>query len=284
MSDFVQGAMAGAEVNKSNPFNAILSSFKEAQARRYKEDQTRKVEEAELQKSLMLLQYKNNYDTALAKETETEKRKSGLLEQQTKGVVTEAQPGEPGAFEGTPFGMVGRQFKATPQTTPVYIVDPTSGQMREANTGKVVDSNQVPKGAKVVNAPTATGEKITMGSNLDAMEGLLNDMEVKLKDPKILLRNLNPFSEREFKAIVDTYDKTAAIAAGGKQLTDTELQLIKKTRPTLLDMNSPKAIEYKINKQREIIQNAKARLRGETGQIGQAKDPEFQKYLQAIGG
>jgi hypothetical protein len=89
MSDFAQGALAGAEVNKQNPFNTLLSSFQTAQARRYKEDQERKKEEAELAKSLMILQYKDNYDRELAKETEAEKRKTKELELQGEATNTQ---------------------------------------------------------------------------------------------------------------------------------------------------------------------------------------------------
>ena len=121
------------------------------------------------------------------------------------------------------------------------------------------------------SAATISTEKVQMGSALDSMLKSLDDMNAELtKDPNILLRNINPFTEREFKAILANYDKTAAIAAGGKQLTVTELNLIKQTRPTWLDYNSPRAIAYKINKQQEIIQNAQARLAGQQlNQIGQ---------------
>lgn len=80
-SDFSQGALAGQEVNKSNPFNLILNKFSEAQARRYKEDSDRKKEEAELSKALQVLSYKDTYDKELVKVQEEEKRKTETLKQ-----------------------------------------------------------------------------------------------------------------------------------------------------------------------------------------------------------
>ena len=269
----MEGVATAEAQNEKNPFNIILGRFREAQARRYKEDQERKKEEGELQKSLLLLNKDYLYKQELEKEKAKEERASLIPKGLAEGKITETEETGAGTFEGTPFGVVGKRFKPITTQTPVYLVDPTTGQLKQVGTTE--------KGAKIVATPQPTTEKVQMGSNLDAMLGSLNDMEQKLKDPKILLRNLNPFAEREFKAILDTYDKTAAIAAGGKQLTQTELNLIKKTRPTLLDFSNPKAIAYKINKQREIIQNARARLGGGTQQ--QTNDPEYQKYLQAIG-
>lgn len=78
------------------------------------------------------------------------------------------------------------------------------------------------------------------------MEGLLTDMETYINEnPNVFIKGLNPLAEREFKAILSNYDKVAAIAAGGKQLTQTELKLIRDTRPTLLDTKNSKAIAYK---------------------------------------
>jgi len=126
------------------------------------------------------------------------------------------------------------------------------------------------------SAATVSTEKVQMGSALDSMYKSLNDMETVLtKDPNILLRNMNPFSEREFKAILSNYDKTAAIAAGGKQLTATELNLIRETRPTWLDYNNPKAIAYKIQKQKEIIANAQSRLAGQQPMQTQQQGEDF---------
>lgn len=273
---FMEGVATAQEQNKQNPFNIILGRFQEAQARRYKEDMERKKEEAELSKSLQILNKDYLYKTELEKFKAEEERKGLIPKGLAEGKITETEETGEGTFEGTPFGAVGKRFKARTTETPVYLVDPATGQLKQVGTTE--------KGAKVVSTPQPTAEKVQMASNLDAMLGSLNDMETKLKDPKILLRNLNPFAEREFKAILDTYDKTSAIAAGGKQLTQTELNLIRKTRPTLLDFSNPEAIKYKLNKQREIIQNARARLSG--GMINQQQvqnNPEYQKYLQAIG-
>lgn len=129
-------------------------------------------------------------------------------------------------------------------------------------------------------------ERIQMASNVEAMDNLLNDMEQYLKDnPDVFIKGLNPLAEREFKAITDNYDKVAAIAAGGKQLTRTELNLIRRTRPGLLDTRNIKAIEYKFKILRGIQQRAKERLgRGVKAESKKQPNDEYQKYLNLIGG
>lgn len=136
-----------------------------------------------------------------------------------------------------------------------------------------------------------TEGRVQMAVNLDQMDVLLNDMEQYLqKDPDVFIKGLNPLGEREFKAILQNFDKTAAIAAGGKQLTKTELDLIRNTRPTILDTKNPRAIAYKFNILRNTIGLARERLNKGTkyesqssSQGGQGQDVEYQKYLQAIG-
>jgi len=176
MSDFAQGALAGQEANKQNPFNTILSSFQSAQARRYKEDQQRKAEEAELSKALMVLQYKDNYDRALEKEKakeekekisfgEVEKRKSGLLESIRKGEVQEAPPeSEIGGnvFEGTPFGATGRSFKST-KTTDVTSAEGLSSEQQvqgRALAKKFYGTRGIKEGVPAIFAELKSGKTI----------------------------------------------------------------------------------------------------------------------------
>ena len=158
---------------------------------------------------------------------------------------------------------------------PVFTVDPLTGNFQQVG--------MAPKGSRVVSAPNVTTEKVQMGSALDNMLSSINSMEEKLSDPNILIRNVNPFGEREFKAILSNFDKEASIAAGGKQLTQTELNLIRETRPGLLDAKSPKAISYKLNKLRATLGDAKARLEGArtTSQVGSkvgSSDSNFQSF------
>jgi len=162
--------------------------------------------------------------------------------------------------------------------TPVYLVDPITGETKQVAT--------TPKGAKTIRGQVPTTEKIQMGTYLDSMEESIDAMEEKLKDPNIMLRGLlNPLGERDFKAILASFDKEAAIAAGGKQLTKTELDLIRSTRPTIWDIKSPEAIARKIRKLRSIVTGAKSRLGeggGKTGQ-GTEQDNEYATYLKSIG-
>lgn len=151
---FVEGITAAKEQSQQNPFNLILGRFQEAQARRYKEDSERKKEEAELTKALMQLRFERDYNMELQKikaegerkqkEFEIgEERKTGLLESLRKGEVKEVpdrqvatamgkpvfegqtiqEAGREGVFEGTPFGMAGKRFKATPKTAFRSIAD-----------------------------------------------------------------------------------------------------------------------------------------------------------------
>jgi len=176
MSDFAQGAAVGLEANKQNPFNLILKSFNEAQARRHKEDTERKKEEAELSKALMVLQYKDNYDRALGKEKakeekekisfgEVEKRKSGLLESIRKGEVQEAPPeSEIGGnvFEGTPFGATGRSFKST-KTTDVTSAEGLSSEQQvqgRALAKKFYGTRGIKEGVPAIFAELKSGKTI----------------------------------------------------------------------------------------------------------------------------
>lgn len=113
-NEFVTGALAAQEVNKQNPFNVIMNRFDEAFARKMKERQAEDADLRDLKKTFLGLQYKHNYDTELVKIQEEEKRKTGLLESERKGEISEAKPEETeGVFEGTPFGMVGKKYKKT---------------------------------------------------------------------------------------------------------------------------------------------------------------------------
>jgi len=76
MGNFGQGVLAGKQASSNNPFNILLSSFKESQARRYKEDQGRKKEEFELEKSLNVLNQDFLYKKELEKVIGEEKRKT----------------------------------------------------------------------------------------------------------------------------------------------------------------------------------------------------------------
>lgn len=159
-----------------------------------------------------------------------------------------------------------------------YQFNPTTGELEQVAT--------IPKGAEVRNRQISpqeraqaygevskdvatykenikreSPERVSMATSLDQMDILLNDMEQYLvKDPNVFVKGLNPLGEREFKAILQNFDKTSAIAAGGKQLTKTELDLIRNTRPTLLDTKNPKAIAYKFNILRSTLGLAKERL------------------------
>jgi hypothetical protein len=128
-------------------------------------------------------------------------------------------------------------------------------------------------GPKMTVLPQPTPERVQAQSAVDSMLQSLDTMEQMLaEDPSRLVRSNIPFMEREFKAVIDQFDKEAAIAAGGKQLTETELNLIRRTRPTIQDVNSPEAIKRKIAKLRQIGVNAKARLAGTTPKEASTKE------------
>ncbi len=140
--DFERGAVAAQEANKNNPFSAILGSFQNAQARRYAEDQQRKKEEAELSKALQVLSYQKTYENELQKAKAEEERRNILSEGQAQGKITETSETGEGTFEGTPFGAMGKRFKINNTQTPVFLVDPTTGELKQAGS--------TPKGAKVI--------------------------------------------------------------------------------------------------------------------------------------
>ena len=115
MSDFAESMATAQEASqKRNPFGVILNSWNKAQSRRYEEDAARKKEEAELKNALISLGAKAEYDKAMEEEKGKGERKTGLLESLRKGEITETTETEQGTFEGTPFGVVGKRFKATP--------------------------------------------------------------------------------------------------------------------------------------------------------------------------
>ena len=273
MGSFQEGYKTGAAVG--SPYEGLLdavnSKFKEREARRLKDSDEEKALTRELIKLTAMEKVKDKY----AKEQQEQK---SLLE----GKIQETTETSEGTFEGTgtSFDALGKtkRYKSIKQETPVYLVDPVSGETRQVAT--------TPKGAKTVRGQAPTTEKIQMGTYLNSMEESIDAMEEKLKDPNIMLRGLlNPLGEREFKAILASFDKEAAIAAGGKQLTKTELDLIRSTRPTIWDIKSPDAIARKIKKLRVIVKDAKSRLGAGSGVSGQAneEDTEYQSYLKSIG-
>lgn len=151
------------------------------------------------------------------------------------------------------------------------VLDADTNQLRPAKPGEdpqfLIQRKKT--GTSATPVPQPTTERIQMGSALDSMANSIDAMEAKItKDPTALVKSKIPFVEREFKAILDAFDKESAIAAGGKQLTETELALIRNTRPTMQDMFDPKAISYKLNKLRQVVANAKGRLGSGAGRPG----------------
>ena len=119
--------------------------------------------------------------------------------------------------------------------------------------------------------PPQTPERANTISALETMSGLLGDMNTMLTSSphRVATGNIPGvnFFDRQANAIFRLYDKTAAIAAGGKQLTQTELALIASNRPTVADIMDPKAMQYKMNKLKEVLTAAHDRLtRGLAGE------------------
>lgn len=160
----------------------------------------------------------------------------------------------------------GQAMPMLPTTRGNVPVQPSQVPLISVNpmTGEATQSGTVARNAKVVSSPAVTPEKAQALSALDSMIASIDAMESALQvDPNHLIKSRIPFMDRDFRAITDQFDKEAAIAAGGKQLTQTELNLIRSTRPTVQDVKSPEAIQRKIAKLRAIAANAKSRL--ETG-------------------
>lgn len=99
------------ETEQKNPFNVILGRWNEAEARRLKEDEDRKKEEADLKKSLMGLQYEYNYKKELEKIKGDENRKDIVLRGLTEGKIEQSNRGEDerGVFGGTPFESITKK-------------------------------------------------------------------------------------------------------------------------------------------------------------------------------
>lgn len=130
MSFFESMARTQAASQERNPFNVILSRFSEAQARRYKEDQDRKKEEADLSKSLQILNKDYLYKQELAKVEEEEKRKTASLESElTSGRESKKQFGE-ALFEGRLLPMPKKQV-TTIGGKPVFEEETVQGAPQE---------------------------------------------------------------------------------------------------------------------------------------------------------
>lgn len=299
---FSSGVAVATEQNKQNPFNAILSSFQSAQARRYKEDAERKKEEAELSKALMVLQYKDNYDRELAKETEAEKRKSGLLEQQTKGVVTEVQPGEPGAFEGTPFGMAGKNFKAT---SPFNVTG--QEQVPEGYEITGYDQRGQPMIRKIkvniaeqkFNIEQADKEKQKQEKS-DFVKSSAMDTLNTIQEVEKGISNFGFFGSipsvpgtqrKNWEANVDKLLSSKVInlmtsmkeasktgATGFGQLSEKELKVLQDASTALKRNLSPKDAQKYLDGMKSATQKILNKQQG-----AQGNDPEYQRFLQSIG-
>lgn len=232
MSDFAQGAAVGLEANKQNPFNAILSSFQSAQARRYKEDAERKKEEAELSKALMVLQYKDNYDRALEKEKAKaekekfaleagEKRKNILLEGQAGGKIAPTTETGAGTFEGTPFGAVGERFKA---------IDSKQGVRGQ---GKTLISPMVDKISKSEDAYYTLGNVTSqLEANKDKFAQFLGPGKGALRHPLRSYVNKDLQDFLAWKANVQDAFQQYRVVITGAQASDKEIALLAKNRPT----------------------------------------------------
>lgn len=112
--------------------------------------------------------------------------------------------------------------------------------------------------------PAQTPERANTISALETMDTLLTDMDTLLTEApgRVVSGNvlgLNLF-DRKSNAIFRQYDKTAAIASGGKQLTQTELALIASNRPTVADVGDPAAMQYKMENLRKVLRSAHNRL------------------------
>ena len=112
--------------------------------------------------------------------------------------------------------------------------------------------------------PPQTPERAQTISALETMDSLLTDMETILTENPARVASANMWGvnlfDRKANAIFRQYDKTAAIAAGGKQLTQTELGLIASNRPTVADIVSPEAMKYKMTNLRTILRKSHGRL------------------------
>lgn len=168
-------------------------------------------------------------------------------------------------------GMVGGQGGGmVPQGTTV----------RVGNFNVPLNPPQTPERANTISALE------TMGSLLSDMENLLTKAPARVASGNIPVVN---WFDRQANAIFRLYDKTAAIAAGGKQLTQTELALIASNRPTVADAMDPQAMQYKMNKLKEVLVAAHNRLtRGLPGETqmgaedilnGGAISPEDQEAI-----
>ena len=159
----------------------------------------------------------------------------------------------------------------------VFAFDPNTGTVAPAEGGqglargsRIMPTRTTPDVAREMSQARAEGtalgqretpERAQAASAIDSMLASLDSMEQLItEDPSRLATSKIPFMEREFAAVMNQFDKEAAIAAGGKQLTTTELNLIRNTRPTMQDMFDPGAIQLKIDKLRSIGRNAQSRL------------------------
>jgi hypothetical protein len=132
-----------------------------------------------------------------------------------------------------------------------------SGMLPQGTTMKVGNFNvplnppQTPERANTISALE------TMGTLLTDMQNMLSENPGRVVSGNVIGVNL---FDRKANAIFRQYDKTAAIAAGGKQLTQTELALIASNRPTVADVGDPAAMQYKMNNLMTILQKAHDRL------------------------
>ena len=136
------GFESGRAVAK-NPFAVLLNGISESYARRRAEDTKRASEENELRNSIIKLGAQNEYDKTLQREKAI-----------TEGKMTEtAETGE-GTFElPGPFGAVPKRYKSIQKETPVYLVDPITGETRQVSS--------TPKGSKVLQQKPTLEQEAT---------------------------------------------------------------------------------------------------------------------------
>lgn len=213
-NDFATGVMAGEEQKEKNPFNIIMNRFLDAQARRYKEDQARKGEEADLFKSLTVLNKDYLYKRELAKIEGEEKRKTKLAEQEGEITGTERLL--------KTFGMGGQS--SLPPGTTAKIGNLTVPLVREYTEGESKTLSQA-------------GSVIKQAAELKSiLQGEIEQVKTGKKTTDVKFSSLFPFQAgskeaQNYKLILDDMSDRILRLRSGAQINEREYSRLRKLLP-----------------------------------------------------
>lgn len=216
-NDFAQGVLAGAEVNKSNPFNVVGARVREAMARKIKERQEEDKDLKDLNKALQVLSYQHNYQKELEKIKAEEERKTKFGESLLSGEIQQIPEAS-----GTIASFLGQP---TTESQTIQGIQPTEGEISFKGTP--------------FEAIAGTGRYRSGGKNLKDIQQFRNDF-LRVQSGDMNWQDLAALYPDKTALITKLKEKVE----GGKEINKPPIEqtsffgLMKRMKPEFANMNT----------------------------------------------